>query len=809
MPFFIPFIIGLALTAVQSLIARAFAPKPPPQELGKRTDDISSIQSDYGIMIPEVYGGMAGADVAQNGMRVTGNIIWMTDIEEKVLKYKKNKVPITEYLYFVDLAVMFGRGPLRVVKIWAETDLIFNITYSGGATGVYDPNYPQNVPYDPYHPPDPNSPDVTAPERFSREHPYELNETYNAQLYKDTFIRIYPGNETQSVDSLIQTDINGKYGVGSTPAYLGRCYAVLENFPITKYGYIPTFTALVYNPVYQSFKAIAYDLCTRVGLDATTDFDWHCIDGANVRGYLITDRRTARNSLEILGQAYNTEFVEANGKLYAIERGSQPEQTIDLNHIGAVEGSEVSNAENDPPTKIDIRRLDETQLPWEVNVNYADPAKDHRQNTQSDIRQVTRSKAQNTVDLSTLCLTANEAKQIAIRELYRAWLEQTSYEFSLPYRYCRYKPTDVLRVTYGEISHRMRIISVEGGIPGALKFTCVRDEITVFNQIQATGNAGDGSLSQVEVPANSIMALMDIPLLSDADDANPGMYFGVSTRDPSSGRWAGADLYRDKGAGDELLAHFNSGAKQGRAASILASASATVFDRTNTVTVDLYDGTLTSAASELEVLNGRNRALLGNEIIGFLTATAVGGYARRYTLSTLLRGRRGTEAEVSTHTSNERFTMLDGAIQYLDFDLGERNIEMDYKAVTVGADLADAAVIPFTWVANGLKPYSVVMIAGSRDGSSNLTITWTRRTRIGGELADGIDVPLGEAYEKYEVDILNGAIVVRTITVTAETASYSASDQTTDFGSPQPSISIKIYQISDAVGRGFPASATV
>jgi hypothetical protein len=108
-----------------------------------------------------------------------------------------------------------------------------------------------------------------------------------------------------------------------------------------------------------------------------------------------------------------------------------------------------------------------------------------------------------------------------------------------------------------------------------------------------------------------------------------------------------------------------------------------------------------------------------------------------------------------------------------------------------------------------LKPLAPVHIAGSRDGSDNLTITWIRRTREHQEWRDLVDVPLGETTEAYEIDILNGSTVVRTLTASAQTVAYSAAQQTTDFGSPQASVTVNVYQMSETVGRGFPGSAVV
>jgi hypothetical protein len=65
-------------------------------------------------------------------------------------------------------------------------------------------------------------------------------------------------------------------------------------------------------------------------------------------------------------------------------------------------------------------------------------------------------------------------------------------------------------------------------------------------------------------------------------------------------------------------------------------------------------------------------------------------------------------------------------------------------------------------------------------------------------------VPLGEATQRYEVDIRNAAntATLRTISTDSPTATYTAADQLADFGAPQSAIRIRVQQISDAVGLG-------
>jgi hypothetical protein len=64
-------------------------------------------------------------------------------------------------------------------------------------------------------------------------------------------------------------------------------------------------------------------------------------------------------------------------------------------------------------------------------------------------------------------------------------------------------------------------------------------------------------------------------------------------------------------------------------------------------------------------------------------------------------------------------------------------------------------------------------------------------------------VPLGEAAEGYEIDFLNGTVVVRTASGLVTPAfTYTAAMQTSDFGTPVSGpLSLRIAQVG-ALGRG-------
>ncbi|MNF84812.1 hypothetical protein D3C84_671920 [compost metagenome] len=180
-------------------------------------------------------------------------------------------------------------------------------------------------------------------------------------------------------------------------------------------------------------------------------------------------------------------------------------------------------------------------------------------------------------------------------------------------------------------------------------------------------------------------------------------------------------------------------------------------------------------------------------------------------VSGFLRGQRGTEWATGLHQTGDYFVLLDdpdNAFIGLPVEsIGQARL---YRGVTSGADLDSAVDVPFTYQGVNLECLSPVYAKGVRDGSSNFSGSFTRRSRLSSTWwSNGIPALLGETVEAYEIDVMSGATVKRTLTAATPSISYSAADQTTDFGSPQAAITFRIYQLSSAVGRGFSLEVTL
>ncbi|HKJ60561.1 MAG TPA: hypothetical protein VKA94_01005, partial [Hyphomicrobiales bacterium] len=182
-----------------------------------------------------------------------------------------------------------------------------------------------------------------------------------------------------------------------------------------------------------------------------------------------------------------------------------------------------------------------------------------------------------------------------------------------------------------------------------------------------------------------------------------------------------------------------------------------------------------------------------------------------YKLSGLLRGQFGTEAAMRDPVaSGARFVLLDSAIAQVDMTQDEIGLAFNWKYGPQVYDIGDNSfqTTSHAFRGTGLRPLSPVHIKGEQtvDG---LQITWIRRTRIGGDSWEQTDVPLAETSEAYEVDILDGGTVVRTLNSNQPSVIYSSSQQIADFGSEQSQYTVRIFQISATYGRGIAREAII
>jgi hypothetical protein len=289
-----------------------------------------------------------------------------------------------------------------------------------------------------------------------------------------------------------------------------------------------------------------------------------------------------------------------------------------------------------------------------------------------------------------------------------------------------------------------------------------------------------------------------------------GLQYVAAAADP----WPGAvTLWRGDGAGFEPYRTLPVPALMGRTLNALTPGPLGRWDRAAHLDVTLSSGAILAIADEAALAGGNLFALQGPdgrwEILSAAGSALVG--EGTYRLTRLLRGLAGSEPEAArTVPAGALLVRLDSAVLPLTASLADLGQTWRYRAAPAGWDHADAAAVVFTATAgpNALRPLRPVRVSARRE-AAGVVLGWIRRTRRDGDPWEPMDVPLGEEAERYEVDILQGTSVVRTLASTGPNALYDNAAELADFGAPQTTLTVRVAQVSTTIGRGFAASATL
>jgi hypothetical protein len=237
------------------------------------------------------------------------------------------------------------------------------------------------------------------------------------------------------------------------------------------------------------------------------------------------------------------------------------------------------------------------------------------------------------------------------------------------------------------------------------------------------------------------------------------------------------------------------------------------FDRGARLQVRI-EGEDLASVTDLQLFAGENVAAVRNadggwEVLQFRSATLIA--PGTYELSHLLRGQGGSEGAMrASVAAGAPFVVLNAALARLDLTASEIRLPYHWRIGPASRDIGDASYVAaeHTFEGLGLRPLSPVHVRAQRTGG-DVAISWIRRTRVGGDVWEAPEVPFGEDAESYEVHILDGGIVKRTLQSATPSVTYTAAEQVADFGAEQPACDVRVYQLSASYGRGSPRAATV
>lgn len=545
---------------------------------------------------------------------------------------------------------------------------------------------------------------------------------------------------------------------------------------------------------------IVADLCERVGV---TDYDVsELID--QVDGFKVATETGADAAIASLMPAFFFDATEYDGKIWFPKRGGDVSFALTMDDLADRDGD-----------AIEFERVQEAELLRKVTVGYIDPAATYTVNTQTWERRTSTVLARGesareipvTIDQATAAQAAEKSGKVA-------WAELDKLKLCLPYRWAKITPADVGTITdrAGTV-HRIRPMKIDDD-SGVRYLEAAKERLNTYES-SATGVSGTNpAFPGSGVLGPTVSAVLNLPAYAVAHDA-PGLY--VAAYGPLSG-WQGYRLQMDRGFGWETVGNaITASSIIGSLVESLPVADPAFTDTTNTLTVTV-NGDLSSATTE-EVLNGANAAAIlytdgTAEIIQWEDATEIA--IDTFELTTLQRGRLDTT--VAEHSAGAVFVVLDASVQFVTLAAADLGKTITFRMVTLGTDpeANDSQSITIAEF-ESQREWSPTNVEATRDGSDNVTVTWDGRPALG----TNVQPQHHAAFVGYQVAYSDGVttvnkMVARTPLVIVggvvqadetTTHTYTAAEQTTDFGSVPVSLDIEVSAVNSITGAG-PATGT-
>jgi hypothetical protein len=563
---------------------------------------------------------------------------------------------------------------------------------------------------------------------------------------------------------------------------------------------------VVVTAVNTTLSAIVSDECLSSGLLEASDIDVTELT-QEVRGYKVSNTASIRSAIEPLRACWPFDVVPSGYKIKFVPRGGSSVATIDSLELDARDGSSANGVQ------ITHSREMATQLPRRVEITYIDADREYDIGPPG-VAERTNTDATNTELIEMpIVLTADEAQGKAQVLLYLRWLERHDLAFILPPTRLNVEVPDVVTITAPDATYLARLVEATTLPDGRIEAKAKLASTTIYTP-NAFGQVGADVGQSLVYGGPARVALLDIPCLTSAMDAY-GMAVGMTGY--YSG-WPGGTLIKsdDDWQSWAALEGFPApGVTIGTATNALASGRTDIKDVTSILSAHLPNTALTSV-TELQMWNGSNHFAVGAhgrwEILA--AQTIVEQADGSFYLSNLMRGRFGTEWAMSLHEVGDAVVHLDPALlEFVGLPISALGIQKSYRAVSKGELVSSASDVAFTWEGENIKPLAPIHVAGSKSSAGDWSIQWVRRTRTPVEPLSGVNAPLAETSEAYEVEIWSDSsytTLKRTITgLSTASATYTSAQQATDFSAVQKFIYVKVYQLSSVIGRGYASLATV
>ncbi|HEX8481065.1 MAG TPA: phage tail protein [Allosphingosinicella sp.] len=567
-----------------------------------------------------------------------------------------------------------------------------------------------------------------------------------------TGYRLHLGGEDQAADPLIAS----AEGVGHTPAYRGLAYAVFEGFQLADYGNrIPSLTFEVEaDPGPVTVAAVAAELAGGLAAGESAALTGYAAGGDSVRAAIAT-----LAELEPLS-------LDAQGERLVLRAGAGAAIPLGDGELGSAAAGAGGRGEW-------LRRSGDS-VPAESTLTYYDPARDY----QTGLQRASRPGAALTSDPRAVAaaLDAGTARALTERRLERLWAERRSARLHLGW--------GRLGLAAGS---RVRVAG-RTGLWKVARWTLDRMILTLeLTGVPASASPPPGEASPGRpvgqgdfLHGPTSLLLLDLPLASEALPGRPRLLVAAAGAEAG---WRRAELIAsfDGGGSWASAGPTAPAAVIGTSLGFPAAAGSALMDERSAFEVELLNEAMwLESRGDAALADGANLAVVGDELIQFGVAEPLGN--RRFRLSRLLRGRRGTEWASGLHQAGEPFALIEAeSLAEVEAPLGSLGGEARLLAAGLGDPEGVAAIRPVTGEA--MRPPAPAHLRSEVLANGDVALSWVRRSRSGWVWLSGSDTPLGEESESYRLT-LSGEGFERSVTLAAPAYLYTAAEQAADGPGP-------------------------
>lgn len=529
-----------------------------------------------------------------------------------------------------------------------------------------------------------------------------------------------------------------------------------------------------------SLTGIIMSLAQRAGMDPRT-VDANQLFGIQCRGFTVINQYPCTGSLQSLAQVFLFDPSNYDGVVHFVPRGNDAVATLTEDDIVI---QQTSTGIDDPQSD-QTNRSDSVTIPETLNLNYYDVDGGMTTSLQQSQR-IGDPRAVGSQDLQTaVILNADEAARVVkINHQVMVDGSKAQFNFSLSDKWLQLTPADVVFLPYNGKTWRLRITQIDLN-DGTQDYQLLNDRQSAYRSKIKGYPAYQPTPPPSAIVGPTVIHPIDIHIINDGDDSF-GCYLALGA---AADAWQGALIEISLDGGETYIQSTQvvARATMGTLASPLGSHPADYPDDVNDCTIDLLNPTdELEAASQTQMQNDSNLAIIGNELVQFGNATET-STPGTWALSYWFRGRKGTDAVA--HAIGERFVLMDrNFISFMPTQLAWRGRSLTIRATSLNGTDADITTTTFIYNGNSQVELPVAYLAGHRSGATGL-VSWQGV----GKLGAGASVAMGLYFNGYQVTLTDG-----TTTQQINTLQQSINFDLSAFSGPITATAVAINSLTGA-----------